>query len=49
MSMPQRHEIECPDCGLRQSITYWGSINVTVDPELLTFREALYEHCQRSA
>jgi len=34
MSRAQEEDITCPKCGLNQSVTYWTSINVTVDPEL---------------
>ena len=34
MSRAQQEDIACPKCGLNQTVTFWTSINVTLDPEL---------------
>ena len=34
MSRSKFVEIDCPECGLKQEVSIWESINVTVDPDL---------------
>jgi predicted RNA-binding Zn-ribbon protein involved in translation (DUF1610 family) len=34
MSRLTFHEIECPECGLKQKVNIYESVNVTHDPDL---------------
>ena len=34
MSMPQTEKVECPHCGKKQKVTYYKSINVSLEPKL---------------
>jgi hypothetical protein len=34
MSRQDKDEVTCPKCNTKQTITYWQSINVDLDPEL---------------
>jgi hypothetical protein len=52
MSLHQKLEIKCPQCGNEQDVSIWQSINATVDPEarqeLLDGRVNLF-HCSKCA
>ena len=40
MTMETTEQIECPECGNRQDVTVWRSINVSLDPSL---RDKLFD------
>jgi hypothetical protein len=40
MTRLKSHEIECSHCGSKQNVTFWESIDVSVDPDL---RQRLFQ------
>jgi predicted RNA-binding Zn-ribbon protein involved in translation (DUF1610 family) len=40
MTLEEPKNIECPECGTKQMVTIWRSLNVTTDPEI---KNALFD------